>query len=297
MLLVLSAIFVALGLFMLVMAFSTPFTSAGLGVLIGGLVIVGFFGLLGGIGLYSLIVPARLEIGPTGITQKVLWRTLKLAWTDVYNFRPAMIGLTNKTVGYDYLTPKQATMRRVNRSLTGIDGALAPGLELAPPALADLLNNARERWLPAPDGAPQALPIAATALRPPSYSGFVGARMNRKIYWLWMCGLFAVSLVLRFAPALRFVTLAWSIRIFAVRLHDIGRSGWWQAALYAVQILAIVLICVVGRQPFNVGLGIAGLIQLIFTAVLGAIPGDRGANRFGPAPGQPSPIAASETFR
>ena len=42
----------------------------------------------------------------------------------------------------------------------------------------------------------------------------------------------------------------------------------------------------------------AGLAsQLIFTVVLGTIPGQAGPNRFGPEPGQPTPLASSETFR
>jgi uncharacterized membrane protein YhaH (DUF805 family) len=65
--------------------------------------------------------------------------------------------------------------------------------------------------------------------------------------------------------------------------------------MFAIQLPVAFYIAVTGS--FDAAAAVGLLIQLVFTVVLGAIPGNRGPNRFGPAPGQPTPIAASETFR
>jgi uncharacterized membrane protein YhaH (DUF805 family) len=65
--------------------------------------------------------------------------------------------------------------------------------------------------------------------------------------------------------------------VLSKRLHDRGRSGW----LAAIVILALIA---VWSQPFN-------FIDFVFTIVilwaaveLGAMPGEQGANRYGPNP-------------
>ncbi len=262
---------------------------------------IAFFGLCGLVGLGTLIVPSRLEIGPSGLTQRVLWRATRLGWTDVYNFRPAIIGLANKTVGFDYLTarPKRAALRRLNSAIAGVQGALQPGWELAPQALADLLNGAREHWLAVAGSAPQVVPMAPSRLTP--LAGLAGARSTRKTYWLTMTVVFVIAIALGSIPGLQrgvgSLTTLLFIRIFASRLHDFGRSGWWQLVLYGVQIPAILLVGIAGHQPTGVMVGVGLLIQLIFTVVLGVIPGDRDANRFGPPPNSPTPIESAEAFR
>jgi uncharacterized membrane protein YhaH (DUF805 family) len=274
-----SAIFVAIGIFLW-----SPTDSA-----VARLFCIGFFGLCGIIGLGILIAPPRLEIGPSGLTQTALWRTNKFAWTDVHNFRPTIIGLTNKVVGFDYLTTRQkgAALRGLNTALAGVQGSLQPGWEIAPQALANLLNDARERWLGAAKDTPQLAPAA------PSQhfllAGVASARINRKVYWLTTGVVFAVAIALAYVPGLQrgFGSLATLlfIRIYASRLHDFGRSGWWQLALYGIQLPAIILVGTVWGQPTSVMVAVGVLIQLIFTAVLGVIPGDRGSNRFGPVGG------------
>jgi len=104
-------------------------------------------GLLLGLGI--LIPAPRLEIGPSGIAQIVLWRTTRLAWPDVHEFRPSR-GL----VGFDYTSPppKGMALRRLNAAVAGVEGALQPGWEMGPQALADLLNQARAHWLAAAAG-------------------------------------------------------------------------------------------------------------------------------------------------
>jgi uncharacterized membrane protein YhaH (DUF805 family) len=84
--------------------------------------------------------------------------------------------------------------------------------------------------------------------------------------------------------------LAWVwICLVARRLHDIGRSGWWQAVP-----LALVAGCVAAAEPAwaaDLGLDPQAAVALVFVAVainlayiaaIGAVPG-QGPNRFGPA--------------
>ena len=52
-----------------------------------------------------------------------------------------------------------------------------------------------------------------------------------------------------------------------------------------------------GLDLRSVGLGLALAVQAAFTLALGALPGEAGANRFGPAPGQPTALGLAEAFR
>jgi len=287
-----SVIFVAIALFQF--ATAKPSLNAFLN--------LGLFGLTGLVGIWMLVAPYRLVIGPDGLTQTMLWRTMKFAWTDIYNFRPIGIGLTNKMIGFDYLRdpPKRRALRRLNAAFAGVQGALQPGWEIPPQDLANILNEARERWLEVPEGAVQPGVYAP----PPQNSllaALTGARTNRKGFWLATAIVFAVaigmSLVGPARSGLAGVTTLLFVRIYASRLHDFGRSGWWQLLLYGVQFPAVILIAGAGALPPGGLIGVGLLIQLVFTAVIGAIPGDPGTNRFGPPPNQHSAIAIAETFR
>ena len=260
-----------------------------------------FFGLGLPVALWMLVAPSRLEIGPTGIAESVLWRTTRMSWDEVYNFRPVAMGLSNRFIGFDYLVPprKGGGLRRLNAALVGAQGALQAGWEIDSQAVANLLNQARERWLHAPAAglAPAAAPITPS----PVQGAVRGGRMNRKVFWIATAVLIALGAGLSFIPGISKgggyaigVAMIWLI---TARLHDIGRSGWWQAGLYAVQIALVATGAVAGDEAMSL-MTFAGLAsQLIFTVVLGAIPGQAGPNRFGPAPGQPTPLASSEAFR
>ena len=92
------------------------------------------------------------------------------------------------------------------------------------------------------------------------------------------------------SPAVRWVTgwvvypflLYCGVSIIAKRWHDRGRSGWW-AAPVLIAVLAM-------WNPAAPGfLKALFSFLLIWAAVeLGAMPGEQGANRFGPNPLQPS---------
>jgi len=215
--------------------------------------IAGLF--LGAMGLWMVLMPATLIVGRNGIKQTVLWRTRSYSWSQAYDFRPVMVGLYTKMVGFDFLgdVPKGGRARGLNRALTGAQGALQAGWELAPDKLANLLNHAREQWLAeaaAPEGAPR--PVVAP---PPVARGFYGARMNRKVYWIATGAIFAIALALNFLLTSSggsgriggFTVLIW---IYTARLHDAGRSGWWQLVCYGIQAVVVVAaIAFLGVSP------------------------------------------------
>ena len=258
---------------------------------------VAFFGLCGVIGLWTLIAPNNLQIAPSGITQRMLWRTRRFAWADIYNFRATTIGLTSKTVGFDFLKPRPGRegLRKFNAAVAGVQGSLGPGWEIDSISLAALLNQAREQWLEAP------APADVAPAAPSMFSGLAGNRLDRKTYLVASALLFALSVGLGFLPVgargASGVLTFFFIRLYAARLHDLGRSGWWQLALYGTQIVVLVGVLAVGLQPVDFAVGAAFLIQLLFTAGLGLFPGEPGENRFGPAPGEPTAALQAEVFR
>jgi uncharacterized membrane protein YhaH (DUF805 family) len=74
-------------------------------------------------------------------------------------------------------------------------------------------------------------------------------------------------------PALLFVAAC----VLSKRLHDRGRSGWWSA---------LVLLAVIITWPTPASfIDFAFLLVLVWAAIeLGVMPGEQGANRFGPNP-------------
>jgi uncharacterized membrane protein YhaH (DUF805 family) len=197
-------------------------------------------------------------------------------------------------IGFDYLKPRPNGLTQ---------GRLSGSWEIRPDAVANLLNEARERWLVSADVTPHPLPTSPPQLQSSLAAALAGTRINRKVFWLATIVIFGIVVALSLVPPLRalirYLTLFLFIRVYAARLHDFGRSAWWQVVLYVVQFAAVILI--VAANSHFAGLAIAAglLVQLAFTVVLGVIPGDREANQFGPPPDRPhqSPIAVSETFR
>jgi uncharacterized membrane protein YhaH (DUF805 family) len=101
------------------------------------------------------------------------------------------------------------------------------------------------------------------------YADFSG-RARRKEFWMFALINFVVMVVLSFVdgmigmPVLGLIyalgVLLPSLAVGARRLHDIGKSGWWQ---------------LVGLVPF------IGILVLIIFFVLDSNPGD---NKYGPNP-------------
>ena len=60
--------------------------------------------------------------------------------------------------------------------------------------------------------------------------------------------------------------------LYVKRLHDCDLSGWWLAGFFVV----MVVLEIAGLAPKNV--------SMVLAAAIGAVPGKRGDNRFGPDP-------------
>ncbi len=100
------------------------------------------------------------------------------------------------------------------------------------------------------------------------YADFNG-RTGRKAFWMFVLVSFLISFVLSvldgvlgtvfFGVIFSLGVLVPSIAITARRLHDTGKSGWWQ---------------LIGLIPF---------IGTIILIVLCVLKGDAGSNKYGPA--------------
>jgi uncharacterized membrane protein YhaH (DUF805 family) len=112
-------------------------------------------------------------------------------------------------------------------------------------------------------------------------------RCSRARFWAAAAALLIVSAVYEAVagPTMKLLTfwfvypllIAAGACVLSKRLHDRGRSGWWAAMV----LLAIILIW---RAPNGARILLA-LPVLIWSVVeLGLLPGEQGANRFGPSP-------------
>ena len=103
-------------------------------------------GLSAALGAWIATAPTRLELSPAGLAEQRLFGTRRWTWAEIYDFRPAVVGLSNHTVGFSFTAPARAPLQRLGAAVTGLEAALAPGWELDAPSLAGLLNTARDRW-------------------------------------------------------------------------------------------------------------------------------------------------------
>jgi len=149
-------------------------------------------------------------------------------------------------------------------------------------------------------------------------------RIGQQDYWIGILILIGANLFLTWIPILGtllwFVLIYVGICVYGKRLHDLGKSAWLHAAVWGVQFaLGIVGFMMAGGAIMaaianggseEAGLvaalaasggllmvfGIGFIIWIVYTIWLGVSQGESGANRFGPAPGQPqdmpAPVAA-----
>lgn len=95
-----------------------------------------------------------------------------------------------------------------------------------------------------------------------------------------------------------------NLALAARRLHDTGRSGWWQLLYWAPWILSLFVSLAAAASPSTTavllnalfsGLQLIGLLVLI---VFYCLEGNRGPNRFGPDPKGASDLGdLNEVFR
>lgn len=111
-------------------------------------------------------------------------------------------------------------------------------------------------------------------------------RINRTTYWLTL-GVLVLALAGFALLTHRRLTTVEGILVFVCvpRLHDIGRSGWWVLLGVGLEVAAIAvgLLAFPPEQSPEV-MGATVLVIFALLAWLGAIPGDREANRFGDRP-------------
>ena len=99
---------------------------------------IAFFGLCGLVGLLNLVPGAsRLVLDEDGFEIVSLLRRSRVRWADVARFGTLRIGL-NTLVGFDFVDGYlgSARLRRVNRGLSGFQGALPDTYGMKAPALA-----------------------------------------------------------------------------------------------------------------------------------------------------------------
>ena len=264
----------------------------GIALFAGGLVFV-FLALL------MIAAPPQLIVEPAGIQLKGALRTQSFGWDQVANFRVVQLRRT-RLIGFDRpgLAGGRSLLRDISLAMTTVnvsgpyDAALPGGWSSASAeAVAELLNQARAQW-----GGVQTARAPEVRRR-----GSSGQRIDRRLYWLAVCILGPVAVLLSLAThggrgLTGGLTVIW-IWLYARRLHDIGRSGWWQAGVFGAQILVLIVLMASLHWNVETATSAALLIQLAFTAVLGSIPGDPGENRFGAAPGVPPAEVQAEAFR
>lgn len=133
---------------------------------------------------------------------------------------------------------------------------------------------------------------------------WVAGRLPRKPYWLGVLALLIVSLGARILSealgppvsaalyALAQALVAWvAICIFTRRLHDLGRSGWWQLPAFGLTVAGFAtarpeVAAAMGTGPTGQAVGvIVGLAAYFgFIISLGIVRGMSGDNRFGRDP-------------
>ncbi|HEX3700832.1 MAG TPA: DUF805 domain-containing protein [Phenylobacterium sp.] len=124
----------------------------------------------------------------------------------------------------------------------------------------DLFLSAEGRYPRAPSLIAAALLLAIAAL----YEAIVGATLH------WLTGWFVY-------PALFYAGTC----VLSKRLHDRGRSGWWAA-------LILFAVVAVWPRPDSFFDFIFAVVLVWAAVELGAMPGEAGANRYGPNPLRPA---------
>jgi hypothetical protein len=113
----------------------------------GGYLCAGVFSLGVFVGAWQLVFPNWLEISPAGFSTTTLGRTHVTRWADVAEFGILRIG-RERMVGLNYAPgyAARAGLRRTAIALSGMEGSLGGGWEIAAPKLLELLNQAKARW-------------------------------------------------------------------------------------------------------------------------------------------------------
>ena len=119
---------------------------------------IAFFGLCAAVALIQFIPGGSfLRINSDGITVRSMWRTTFYRWSDIERFGVAEFstGQRHRLVGLDFSASyphrdKAQTVKRINRTLTGFEGALPDNYGRDHAELAAHLNRLREQYVNSP---------------------------------------------------------------------------------------------------------------------------------------------------
>ena len=118
--------------------------------------------------------------------------------------------------------------------------------------------------------------------------GLLRGRGGRSEYWAAVGLCYAAVFVLALMGInLRYAVTVVLLRFQIRRFHDIGRSGWWALVAQVVPLGEYGAVLQLGgrtAQASALGLAVALLLGFVFTIWLGAMPGEDGANAYGPPP-------------
>ena len=114
-------------------------------------------------------------------------------------------------------------------------------------------------------------------------------RFNRATYWLCLCILVgAVALMSAVGIRPPRVGEGMLVLMCVPRLHDLGKSGWWVLIPIGIELVTIVTaVAVLSPEDASIVFGAVFLAVAGFIVVLGLIPGQPHANRFGDPPKSP----------
>ena len=152
--LLISAAFVPIGFLMV----RDPASSRERFLAYGGIV---FFGLCAAVALIQFIPGSSfLRISSDGITVRSMWRTTFYRWSDIERFGVAELSTGHRQllVGLDFSASyphrdRAQTVKRINRTLTGFEGALPDNYGRDCAELAAHLNQLREQYVNSPESA------------------------------------------------------------------------------------------------------------------------------------------------
>lgn len=125
------------------------------------------------------------------------------------------------------------------------------------------------------------------------FGRWIAGRARRREYWAWMAPIFLLELLLAvLGPVGAIVAGLLRTLIWIRRLHDLGLTGWLVVA-FNIGTNALSFALLAFADAGNAAL-ITSLVVCAMILVMGVIPGQANANRFGPPPGRKSELG--ETF-
>ncbi|MBS1181942.1 MAG: hypothetical protein H6Q99_1822 [Proteobacteria bacterium] len=140
-LLIVCAVFVCIGAFMIANGPATPREY------IGAYVGTFFFGGGAFLVVLRLAAPPRLSLSPEGLALFNGFKTRHYAWSDFSQF---VICRSSARTNVEYVgfifELQHGEERGITKRLTGIDGGFGGAWSVSPSTLVDLLNGAKDKW-------------------------------------------------------------------------------------------------------------------------------------------------------